>query len=96
MGNRRSASVVLYLAFHDQFCVTNFISSLEIGRKEVIGMILQQYLIRILLPFYYNQPQWHVSEKFNSRVQKEVLNCRISQVCMVMGRWIRQIAHLET
>jgi hypothetical protein len=32
---------VLTLTFHTQFSVTNFVSSLEIDRKEVIGMILQ-------------------------------------------------------
>ena len=32
---------VLTLAFHIQFCVTKFIRSLEMDRKEVIEMILQ-------------------------------------------------------
>lgn len=74
--------------------MANFINSLEISRKEVIGTSLQQYLIRIFLPFHYVQSQWHDSPKFNAGVQKEFLRHTVSQACLVLGRWVGQIACL--
>lgn len=42
-------------AFYIQVCLVNFTSSLETDRKEVIRIILHQYLIRKILTFHYHQ-----------------------------------------
>ena len=47
---------VLNIALLIQFCVIHFTKSLETGREEAMGVIHQQYLIKILSPFYYHQP----------------------------------------
>lgn len=39
------------------FCVINFTNSFETGRDEVMRIILWQYLVKILLPFHYQQSQ---------------------------------------
>ena len=48
---------VLNIALQIQFCVIDFTNSLETGRDEVMEIILQQDLIKILLPFHYHQSQ---------------------------------------
>ena len=39
-------------------CLINVTDSLGSGSKEVMGTILQQYMIRMVLTFCYHSPKW--------------------------------------